>query len=369
MPWSSPRSSGCRATDWIIDPKMLPMPTPAPRAPSPTPSARPIAFPAFSTLPDVAARTVPITGSSLVLGLDGRADVDGGQGSEDERLDTDDDNDLEEIEGGRKDQDWGQEQRLEDEDQSDEGEDQDVSCEHVREETNAQRDQAHELAQHFERNDQGQERLGRLRDPALEVTNRPVPADALNVREDEGQEGERERDRERRRRGVDPPDRKAVPGLSGQRKGDEADEVDDEDEEQQARHVGEPAPDRLRGQSLLGDLGLRDLVDLLTDRLPGGGLDANAKAHEEDAEGHRQHGADEQVDDGLVDRQVERAEMDRDPLVQLELFRRVELAAGEGCARRDQREGREEEECPLHTGGFPKYVTSDSRSSTVYANA
>ena len=36
--------------------------------------------------------------SSLVLGLDGRADVDGGQGGEDVRLDRDDDDDLEEVE-------------------------------------------------------------------------------------------------------------------------------------------------------------------------------------------------------------------------------------------------------------------------------
>src|SRR2546422_10344774 len=101
MPWSSPRSSGWRATDWIIEPKMLPMPTPAPSAPRPTPSASPIAFPAFSTSPDVAARSVVLTippygrGPS-VLGLDCRADVDGGQCGEDERVDADDDDDLEE---------------------------------------------------------------------------------------------------------------------------------------------------------------------------------------------------------------------------------------------------------------------------------
>src|SRR5919198_1623485 len=98
MPCSSPRSSGWRATDWIIEPKMLPMPTPAPSAPRPTPSARPIALPAFVTSPVVAARSV-CTVFLLVLGLDCRADVDGGQGSEDEGLDADDDDDLEEVEG------------------------------------------------------------------------------------------------------------------------------------------------------------------------------------------------------------------------------------------------------------------------------
>src|SRR3954465_1264484 len=99
MPWSSPRSSGWRATDWIIEPKMLPMPTPAPRAPRPTPSARPMALPALVTSPLVAAISVAsMSFSSLVLRLDRRADVDGRERSEDERLDPDDDHDLEEVE-------------------------------------------------------------------------------------------------------------------------------------------------------------------------------------------------------------------------------------------------------------------------------
>src|SRR5690349_23421694 len=126
MPVSSPRSSGCRATAWIIDEKMRPMPTPAPAAPSPTPSARPTAFPALVTSPDVAARIVASTCSSLVLGLDRRADVDAGQGGEDERLDPDDDNDLEEVERrGHRDHERSQEDRLENEHQTDERENQD----------------------------------------------------------------------------------------------------------------------------------------------------------------------------------------------------------------------------------------------------
>src|SRR3954463_14916268 len=98
MPWSSPRSSGWRATDWIIEPKMLPMPTPAPSAPRPTPSARPIALPAFVTSPVVWARMKPSIEFLLVLRLDGRADVDGGQCSEDEGLDADDDDHFEQVE-------------------------------------------------------------------------------------------------------------------------------------------------------------------------------------------------------------------------------------------------------------------------------
>src|SRR5947207_14718969 len=87
MPWSSPRSSGWRATDWIIEPKMLPMPTPAPSAPRPTPRARPIALPAFVTSPDVAARSVCTVVPPLVLRLDRRADGGGGQGGGQERMD------------------------------------------------------------------------------------------------------------------------------------------------------------------------------------------------------------------------------------------------------------------------------------------
>src|SRR6478609_8456010 len=180
MPCSSPRSSGWRATDWIIAAKMLPMPTPAPRAPRPTPSARPIALPALVTSPVVAARTVASTCASLVLRLDRRADVDGGQGGEDERLDADDDHDLEDVEGrGHGDHGRRQDEGLQDEHEADEREDQDVSRKHVREETHTERDQAHDLAEDLERHDQHEQRLRRVGDPALEVADGTVPANAF----------------------------------------------------------------------------------------------------------------------------------------------------------------------------------------------
>src|SRR5581483_8533801 len=140
MPCSSPRSSGWRATDWIIEPKMLPIPTPAPSAPRPTPSARPTALPAFVTSPLVAARMVPIMwGSLLVLRLDRRADVDGGQGSEDEGLDPDHDHDLEDVEDRRdRDDEHREHDGLQDEHGADEREDQDVAREHVGEETDGE---------------------------------------------------------------------------------------------------------------------------------------------------------------------------------------------------------------------------------------
>src|SRR3712207_566153 len=120
MPCSSPRSSGWRATDWIIEPKMLPMPMPAPTAPRPTPRPNATALPA-STFPSAvwASRVASKGCSSLVLGLDGRADVDGGQGGEDKRLDADDDEHCEQVEGGRdRHRDDGQRDRLEHEDQA-----------------------------------------------------------------------------------------------------------------------------------------------------------------------------------------------------------------------------------------------------------
>src|SRR4051812_11921652 len=223
MPWSSPRSSGWRATDWIIDPKMLPMPIPAPRAPRPTPSARPMALPAFVTSPVVAAMRAESIELLLVVRLDRRADVDGGQCGEDERLDRHDDHDLEEVEDRRDgDDEHGQDDRLEDEHQADEREDQDVPGEHVREEPDGERDQAHELAENLERHDQDEQRLRRLGDPAREVAARAVPLDPLVVREDEGQEREREGDRDRGGGRVDAPGRDAVPLLPRQRQGDEA---------------------------------------------------------------------------------------------------------------------------------------------------
>src|SRR2546421_12601626 len=99
IPCSSPRSSGWRATDWIMEPKMLPMPMPAPREPRPMPSASPMAFPSLMASPAAAAASARCIGSvpPLVLGLDGRADVDGRQQCEDESLDRDDDRHLEEV--------------------------------------------------------------------------------------------------------------------------------------------------------------------------------------------------------------------------------------------------------------------------------
>ena len=142
----------------------------------------------------------------------------------------------------------------------------------------------------------------------LKYLRRAVPADALEVREDEGQQRERERDRERGGRRVDAPESGCrATCLAGERQRDEPEHVDDPDEEHQRRDVREPAADRLRRQPLLGDLHLRDLVDLLADRLAAAEalVRAELPAHQADPEQDRQHRAEHQVRDRLVDRHVE----------------------------------------------------------------
>src|SRR3990170_4490695 len=187
MPWSSPRSSGWRATAWIIEPKMLPMPMPAPAAPRPTPTPKAIARPMLVTSPVIAARTVPKVPLPLVFGFDCPADVDGGEEREDEGLDRDHDRDLEDVDrdahGNR---DHREHDRFEDEDQAEHHEDEHVAGQHVGEESDGERDQAHELGDHLEHGDRPDQHLRDApRDPALDVLDRAVVANALDVRRDE----------------------------------------------------------------------------------------------------------------------------------------------------------------------------------------
>src|SRR5579884_262291 len=82
----SSRISGWRVTASITLPKMMPMPTPAPTAPRPPPTAIPKPF----VIPEEAAAVMMCKASirdsfSLVVS-DRAADVDRGEGREDERL-------------------------------------------------------------------------------------------------------------------------------------------------------------------------------------------------------------------------------------------------------------------------------------------
>jgi hypothetical protein len=68
---------------------------------------------------------------------------------------------------------------------------------------------------------------------------------------------------------------------------------------------------------LLRDLCLRDLVDLLADRAP---PRQHSPAHEHETEEDRHRGSEQEVGDGLRDREIERAEVNRHPRVLLELL-------------------------------------------------
>src|SRR5687767_4226613 len=190
MPVSSPLSSGWRATAWIIEPKMLPMPMPAPSEPRPMPRASAIALPA-STLLAASWASRLNNCPPLMLRLDGRADVDGRECGEDKSLDRDDDHDLEEVERSRGgDGHHGDGEVADHEDQPDEGEDQHVAGQHVRVETNGEADQPHELAEDLQWDDQRVEALRHVGDPALEVLDRTVVANPLDVREEKRHQGE-----------------------------------------------------------------------------------------------------------------------------------------------------------------------------------
>src|SRR5437667_460651 len=88
------------------------------------------------------------------------------------------------------------------------------------------------------------------------------------------------------------------PGLK-----DEDEQIDDEDEEEERRDIREPPPDRLRRQSLFGDLHLCNLVDLLADGLPYPRLYTETNAHQEDPEQDRQDGPEQEVGNCLRDRE------------------------------------------------------------------
>ena len=72
------------------------------------------------------------------------------------------------------------------------------------------------------------------------------------------------------------------------------------------------------------------------------GSEREAEAHDPDAKEDGDQGADPEVDDRLVDRQVERAEMDGHPGRQLELVLRLEVL------------GRRQEQCEAHRFGVPE---------------
>src|SRR5215218_6403238 len=205
MPVISSRISGWRVTDSMTLPKMMPMPTPAPTAPRPPPTPTAMALPA-SAASSAAAKTKlrsmvkKVTMGLLLVGLGDRAaEVDRGQSGEDEGLQGGHQADLEQV----KDQPDRQQRDADAGDAEDHrqaaGHEQDdhVAGEHVGEESNAEREDAHQVRHDLQHEDEGgHEAVHAGRDQALEVAQRPLGADALARVGDEDDEREDQRHRD-----------------------------------------------------------------------------------------------------------------------------------------------------------------------------
>jgi hypothetical protein len=137
-----------------------------------------------------------------------------------------------------------------------------------------------------------------------------------------------------------------VVGLAGERERDEPEQVDDEDEDQKRRAVGEPRGHRLRRKARFCNLRLRDVVDHLAEGLPRPGDDGELPPHETEAEEDRDQRPEEQVHDRAIDRHVDRAEVDRHPVLELELVGRVEGLGGRGGGRDQGKPSQRGDESP-----------------------
>src|SRR3954449_3633055 len=196
-------------------PKMKPTPTPGPIVPRPAPMPSAIALPALrpyswgSAAWAMWVRRDRSTAFSLVLFGDGAAEVDRGEGGEDEGLKRRDEADLEQEEGDRhRARDDADDDGEADGDvqQDDEAaaheEDEQVAGQDVGEETDAQADEADEVRDDLDEEDRHARRaLDAGGDPAGEVLHEPLGPDALDVVADPDHERQDERDRQVRGRG------------------------------------------------------------------------------------------------------------------------------------------------------------------------
>src|SRR4051794_24157812 len=200
----------------------------------------------------------------LLVGFGDRAaEIDGRQGGEDERLKRGDKADLEEIDrpAQRQQEDADRGGAEQDRQTAGHEEDDQVPGEHVREESDRERDDPHQVRQHLEGEDQQHHRaVDALGDQRLQIAADALGADALGRVGDEDDEREDERDREVRGRGVDlegrdvgPEDVDLLLGVDRQR--DEADQVRVPDEEEDRPDEREP----LRGHPVV-HVAARDVV-------------------------------------------------------------------------------------------------------------
>src|SRR3954468_6085606 len=344
-------------------PKMKPTPMPGPMVPRPAPMPRPIALPALrpyswgSAAWAICVMTDRSTAiAPLVLGGHGAAEVDRGQGGEDEGLQRGDQADLEEEEGDG--HDAGHE--AEDDGQADghvqqhheaaaHEQDEQVARKDVGEETDAQADEAHQVRDDLDDEDRAARRaLDAGRDPAREVLDEALGPDALDVVADPDDERQHERHRQvrgrreqRQRRDLDAEDVNRVLGVRRQRQ--VADDVREPDEQEDGPDEREP----LRGHRVV-HVPARDVVAHEQERRLDRGLQpVRPRLHAPRDVDHReagQRGRDEDVEDRLVE--LDRA--DREPRLELELVLRPvglvdrgERRGGAGEQHGDRQEGGE----------------------------
>src|SRR3954447_3749127 len=209
---------------------MNPTPMPGPMVPRPAPMPRAIALPALRPYSAGSAawaicvmtdRSTAI--APLVLGGHGAAEVDRGQGGEDEGLQRGHQAHLEEEEGDGHDpgdeaeDDGAEDGQVEQHDQpAAHEEDEQVAGQDVGEESDAQADEADEVRDDLDEEDRdARGALDAGGDPALEVLHETLGPDALDVVADPHDEREDERHGQVRGRGEE-----------GQRRDLEAEDVD-----------------------------------------------------------------------------------------------------------------------------------------------
>src|SRR3954451_5921264 len=194
-------------------PKMKPTPTPGPMVPRPAPMPSAIALPAlrpYSCGSTACARVVTslmtdrstVLVSLLVLLGDCAAEVDRGKGGEDEGLQRCDQAHLEEEEGhGHRAGDEPEDDRAadrqveQDHEAAAHEEDQQVAGQDVREETNGEADEPDEVRDDLDEEDRDLRRsLDAGRHPRLEVADRALGADALDVVAEPDDQREDQRD-------------------------------------------------------------------------------------------------------------------------------------------------------------------------------
>src|SRR3954447_16484919 len=189
-------------------PKMKPTPTPGPTVPRPAPTPSAIARSPFEGSLAWARMLIVSRIMSLLLVLlgDRAAEIDRGESGEDEGLQRGHQADFEEEEGDGHDDRHRAERRQSEQDDEPAAheEDEQVAGEDVREEADAERDDAHEVRDHLDEEDRdARGALDARRDPARQVLGGALGPDALDVVGEPHDECQHERDRDVRGRRVE----------------------------------------------------------------------------------------------------------------------------------------------------------------------